>query len=358
MFFKGHLHAERWEKVIVRKLLNTLYITHQEAYLSLDGENVVMLIHGKEAARLPLSNIENIVCMNYPGCSPALMGKCAENQIGLCFVSPSGRFLARVTGPIKGNVFLRKQQAEIFSDEEKRIALIRNLITAKLKNTRNLLMRSRRDYPEADHNGELSHCIKILEENQKKLLHTKDIDVLRGIEGQSAKAYFDVFNLLFTQQKDDFALFRRTKRPPLDCTNAMLSFLYTICTNDIASALECVGFDPYIGLFHTLRPGRISLACDIMEEFRSLVDRLVITLVNLKVVQKGDFEMQISGAVWLNDDGRKKVITAWQNKKNECVKHPFIKEKIPIGLYPYVQANLLAKYVRGEIEKYPNLIWG
>ncbi|WP_101908724.1 type I-C CRISPR-associated endonuclease Cas1c [Marasmitruncus massiliensis] len=342
----------------MRKLLNTLYITRPEAYLSLDGENVAMLLDGKEAARLPLSNIESIICMNYPGCSPALMGKCAEEQIGLCFVSPGGRFLARVTGPIKGNVFLRKQQMELFSDPEKRTALIRNLITAKLKNTRSLLMRSRRDYPMTDENGELSRCIDMLEYNQKKLLEEKDENTLRGIEGQSAKEYFNVFDLLFTQQKEDFALLRRTKRPPLDLTNAMLSFLYTICTNDIASALECVGLDPYIGLFHTLRPGRASLACDIMEEFRALVERLVITMVNLKMVQKSDFEKQISGAVWLNDDGRKKVITAWQDKKNECISHPFIKEKMPIGLFPYVQANLLAKYIRSEIEAYPNLIWG
>lgn len=342
----------------MRKLLNTLYITRQESYLSLDGENIVMLVDGKETARLPLSNIESIVCMNYPGCSPALMGKCAEEQIGLCFISLSGRFLARVTGPVKGNVFLRKQQMETFSDPTKQTVLIQNLITAKLKNTRSLLMRSRRDYPATNENGELSRCIDLLEENQKKLLLETDAEILRGIEGQSAKAYFDVFDLLFTQQKEDFALLGRTKRPPLDLTNAMLSFLYTVCTNDIASALECVGLDPFIGMFHTLRPGRVSLACDIMEEFRALVERLVITMVNTKVVQKSDFEKQVSGAVWLNDDGRKKVITAWQNKKNECISHPFTKEKVPIGLFPYVQANLLAKYIRGEIEAYPNLIWG
>lgn len=342
----------------MRKLLNTLYITRQEAYLSLDGENVVMLLKGKEAARLPLSNIESIVCINYPGCSPAFMGKCAEEKIGLCFISPGGKFLARITGPVKGNVFLRKQQMDKFFDQEKQTILIRNLIIAKLKNTRYLLMRSRRDYPETDVNGELSHCINILEENQNKLLNENKPDILRGIEGQSAKSYFNVFDLLFTQQKEDFALFRRSKRPPLDLTNAMLSFLYTICTNDIASALEYVGLDPYIGLFHTLRPGRVSLACDIMEEFRALVERLVITMVNLKIIQKNDFDKQISGAVWLNENGRRKVITAWQNKKNECICHPIIKEKVPIGLFPYVQANLLAKYIRGDIEAYPNLIWG
>jgi CRISPR-associated protein Cas1 len=219
-------------------------------------------------------------------------------------------------------------------------------------------LRSRRDYPSADENRALTNCINILEENQNKLRCEKDIDILRGIEGQSAKMYFDVFDLLFTQQKEDFILMGRTKRPPLDTTNAMLSFLYTICTNDIASALECVGLDPYIGLFHTLRPGRVSLACDIMEEFRALIERLVIIMVNLKIIQKTDFEKQISGAIWLNDDGRKKVIIAWQDKKKECVSHPYLKEKIPIGLFPYVQANLLAKYVRGEIDSYPNLVWG
>lgn len=342
----------------MRKLLNTIYILHPEAYLSLDGENVVMLMEGKVAARLPLSNIESIVCMNYPGCSPALMGKCAEERIGLCFVSPGGNFLARVTGPVKGNVFLRKQQLELFSDSEKQTELIRNLIAAKLKNTRSLLLRSRRDYPATDENGKLSHCIDILEENQQKLLQETDAEVLRGIEGQSAKAYFDVFDSLFTQQKEDFTLFSRSKRPQLDPTNAMLSFLYTLCTNDIASALECVGLDPYIGLFHTLRPGRVSLACDIMEEFRALVERLVISMVNLKIVQKSDFEKQVSGAMWLNEEGRKKVITAWQEKKNETITHPFIKEKVPIGLFPYVQANLLAKYIRGENEMYPNCVWG
>lgn len=342
----------------MRKLLNTLYITHPEAYLGLDGENVVMIMDGKEKARLPLSNIESIVCMNYLGCSPALMGKCAEESISLCFVSPSGRFLARITGPIKGNVLLRKQQIEMFSDSEKQVVLVRNLIAAKLKNTKNLLLRSRRDNPLADENGALSNCIEVLDNNLAKLPLENDIDVLRGIEGQSAKEYFDVFDLLFTQQRDDFKLSRRTKRPPLDPTNATLSFLYTICTNDIASALECVGLDPYIGLFHTLRPGKASLACDLMEEFRALIERLVITLVNLRVIQKSDFDMQISGAVLLNEEGRKKVITAWQNKKNEVIVHTYIKEKVPIGLFPYVQANLLAKYVRGEISNYPNVIWG
>ncbi len=218
-------------------------------------------------------------------------------------------------------------------------------------------MRSRRDYPKIDEDRKISHLVEIIEANQDKIKTETDIDVLRGIEGQTAKSYFHIFDELFTSQKEDFKMNSRTKRPPLDRTNAVLSFLYTICTNDIASALECVGLDPYIGFFHTLRPGRVSLACDIMEEFRALIERLTISLINLKVLQKSDFEIQVSGAVLLNDDGRKKVLTAWQNKKKEVIMHPYLKEKVAIGLFPYVQANLFAKYVRGENEVYHNLNW-
>lgn len=341
----------------MRKLLNTLYVMRENGYLSLDGENFVLTAEGEEVIRLPFTNIESVVCMNYLGCSPALMGKCAEEQVGLCFVSPFGRFLARVTGEVKGNVFLRREQLKLFENEQFTLPLIKALICAKLKNTKGILLRSRRDKPEIDMDGGISHAVEILDSNLVKLKEETDIKVLRGIEGQSAKAYFEAFNHLIVQQKEQFAFYERTKRPPLDRVNAMLSFLYTICTNDIASALECVGLDPYIGFFHTLRPGRVSLACDLMEEFRAIIDRLVLTLINLRIVQAEDFETQVSGAVLLNDGGRKKVLTAWQNKKKECVSHPYLKEKAAIGLFPYLQANLMAKYLRGEIPAYPNLIW-
>ena len=342
----------------MRKLLNTLYITKENGYLSLDGENLVLTIEGKEAIRLPFSNIESIVCMNYLGCSPALMGKCAEEQVGLCFISPYGRFLARVTGEVKGNVFLRCNQIQSLEDHTRQIEIVRSILIAKLKNTKNLILRSRRDNAEIDEDGFITHTIEILQNNMEKIKSETDMDILRGIEGQSAKTYFEIFNRLITKQKESFVMLDRTKRPPLDRINAMLSFLYTVCTNDIASALECVGLDPYIGVFHTLRPGRVSLACDIMEEFRAMIERLVISLINLKIIQEDDFEVQISGAVLLNDDGRKKVITAWQNKKKEIILHPYLKEKVAIGLFPYVQANLMAKYIRGEISEYPALIWG
>ncbi|MBE6654105.1 MAG: type I-C CRISPR-associated endonuclease Cas1 [Ruminococcaceae bacterium] len=342
----------------MRKLLNTLYVTKEDGYLSLDGENLVLSIDGKEAIRLPFSNIESIVCINYPGCSPALMGKCAEEQVGLCFVSPHGRFLARVTGPIKGNVLLRREQVRIFEDDGIRLSIVRAILTAKLKNTRNLMLRSRRDNPETDEDGFISHTLNMLQRNIENINVETDFEVLRGIEGHSAKTYFNVFNRLITKQKEDFTMLDRSKRPPLDRVNAILSFLYTVCTNDIASALECVGLDPYIGVFHTLRPGRVSLACDMMEEFRAMIERLTISLINLKTIQADDFDVQISGAVLLNDSGRKKVITAWQNKKKEIILHPFLREKVAIGLFPYVQATLMAKYIRGENQEYYPFIWG
>lgn len=339
----------------MRKMLNTLYVTREEGYLSLDGENVVLSEHGKELVRLPFANLESIYCFNYLGCSPALMGKCTKENVALCFLSPTGRFLARVTGETKGNVFLRKQQIERFFDETVALSLIREFVGAKLKNTRNLLLRSRRDNPELDEEGRVSHCIKAMEESLAKIETEKDINALRGIEGECAKMYFDVFDGLFLRQREDFRMFSRSKRPPLDPVNAVLSFLYTVCTNDIASALECVGLDPYIGVYHTLRPGRVSLACDMVEEFRAVVERMVISAVNLKVLQKSDFDVQVGGAVFLNDAGRKKVIELWQTKKREQLTHPILKEKVEFGLYAYVQANLMAKFVRGEIEKYPAL---
>ncbi len=339
----------------MRKMLNTLYVTREEGYLSLDGENIVLTENGKELVRIPFTNLESIFCFNYPGCSPALMGKCAKENIGLCFISPAGRFLARVTGETKGNVFVRKRQLELFSDSAVRLSFIRSLIGAKIRNTRNLLLRSRRDYPSLDESGDLTHCLDLLSDNQKKIATASDPDVLRGLEGESAKAYFYIFDRLFVQQQADFHMSGRSKRPPLDRVNAMLSFLYTICTNDIASALECVGLDPYIGVFHTLRPGRVSLACDLMEEFRAVIERMVISAVNLKVIRKEDFDVQVSGAVLLNDEGRKKVLSLWQNKKREVVVHPYLKEKVELGLFPYIQANLLSKFVRGEIAEYPNL---
>ena len=336
----------------MRKLLNTLYVTDETVYLSLDGENVVCLKDKAEVFRLPLANIEGIVCFSYLGCSPALMGKCADNGIAMSFMSPSGKFLARVTGAVKGNVYLRKQQLETFEDAGKALSLIRNTLAAKLENTKFVLRRTVRDYPETDADGKIGECIEKLDVSIGELFEQTDVDVLRGIEGSCAKSYFYVFDRLILAQKDDFKFFERNKKPPLDRVNAVLSFLYTVYTNEFASALESVGLDPYIGFFHTLRSGRCSLACDLVEECRCIVERLTLTMINLKILNADDFETQISGAVFLTTDGKKKVLTEWQNKKRTEIRHPVLKEKIKFGLIPFAQASLLAKFVRGDNKEY------
>lgn len=341
----------------MRKLRNTLYITKEDSFLRLDGENVVLLLEGKEIGRLPFTNLENIVCMNYVGCSPALMGKCASESIGLSFVTPSGKFLARVTGPVKGNVLLRKAQLDLLRRKEICIPLVQEQIAGKLKNTRFLLKRSLRDHPELPGKDRVEQCVSKIEKIIERLPGEKNLDTLRGMEGQGAKAFYFVFDDLLTQQQDTFRLSGRTKRPPLDPSNAMLSFLYTLCTNEIASSLEVVGLDPYIGFFHTLRPGRVSLACDIVEEFRSYLERLVISQINLKAIKPEDFEFQVSGAVMLNEEGRRKILSIWQTKKKEELVHPILKEKIPFGLFFYVQSMFFAQYLRGELEHYPPLVW-
>lgn len=335
----------------MRKLLNTLYITDETAYLSLDGETIICKSDDKEKFRIPFANIESIFCFSFLGCSPALMGKCAKENVGLNFLTPYGRFLARVTGEVKGNVFLRKKQISLFDSNE--VCLIRNCIAAKCANAAFLLKRSMRDYPELDKDMTLTECVNRQKIAATRVYEENDKDVLRGIEGDAAKAYFDVYPKLILQQCQDFAMTGRTKRPPLDRVNAMLSFLYTIYTCDFAAALEGVGLDPYIGFFHTLRPGRCSLACDLVEEARCIIERTVLSLINLRQIRAEDFTVEVSGAVLLNDEGRKKVLTKWQEKKRTNLYHPYLKQKIPYGLLPFIQASLLAKYVRGEIGEYP-----
>ncbi|MCC8169479.1 MAG: type I-C CRISPR-associated endonuclease Cas1c [Oscillospiraceae bacterium] len=335
----------------MRKLLNSLYITDESIYLTLDGENIVCKSDGDIKLHIPFLNIESIFCFSYLGCSPALMGKCAEYGIPINFISPNGRFLARVSGKSRGNVFLRKKQYELFANPPD--LLRQNTVAAKLANTRSVIKRTLKDYPEADIDGCLSDCAARLNADIEKVFMTEDYDVIMGIEGNCAKAYFGIFNSLILQQKDDFHLSMRTKRPPLDRTNVLLSFMYAIVTADCASALESVGLDSYMGFYHALRPGRESLACDMVEEFRCIVERFVLTMINLKIVQAEDFDVQVSGAVMLNDDGKKKLLARWQEKKRSEIKHPYLKQKIQLGLLPYVQSMLMTKYIRGEIDEYP-----
>lgn len=333
----------------MRKLLNTIYITREDAYLSLDGENLVCRIENTERLRVPFDNIEAIVCFNYQGCSPALMGKCAQKLIPITFLTPSGRFLAKVSGETRGNVHLRVRQIDLF--RERGIALAANTIAAKLANTVAVLKRSKHDMPDLRTDEAIHGAIRTLTSGIESVYAANGYEELLGIEGNCAKAYYSVFCKLLSGQQFSFQY--RSKRPPLDPVNAVLSLLYTMYTNEFASALETVGLDSCIGYFHALRSGRCSLACDLVEEARCIVDRFVLSMFNLGMFEKRDFETQPTGAVLLAGDGLKKVIARWQEKKRTDFMHPYLRQKIPWGLLPYVQSNLLAKYVRGEIEEYP-----
>lgn len=335
----------------MRKLLNTVYVTNEMAYLTLDGENLVCKIDGETKLRIPFENIENIVCFNYIGCSPALMGKCVGKTIPINFISPQGRFLAKVCGETKGNVFLRVAQIDKF--RECGLELAKNTMAAKFSNARQVIRRTLHDNPVLREDQEIQQVLEVLKSGVDKVFEAQSTEEVVGIEGYCAQSYFSIFNKLITNRKVPFTFELRTKRPPLDPVNAVLSFVYTLATAEYAAALETVGLDSYIGYCHTLRSGRVSLACDLIEEARCIVERFVITLLNLQIIQEGDFEKQISGAVWLNDEGRKKVLSKWQEKKRTDMKHPYLNQKIPLGLLPYVQSNLLAKFTRGDLEKYP-----
>lgn len=306
---------------------------------------------------MPFANLESVFCFSYEGCSPALMGKLCESGIALNFISPQGRFMGRLQGAVRGNVLLRTAQIKLFDGvNEKTLMLIRNTVAAKLANCCCVLKRSLRDYPEMDNDGAVSECINRLAESAENVFSYDDKLEILGLEGSGAKAYFDVFDRMLVKQRDDFRMAYRTKRPPLDRINAILSYLYTIYTCDFAAALESVGLDSYVGYYHELRPGRSSLACDLVEEARCIIERFVITVINLRQIKPEDFEKQVSGAVMLTKDGRKKVLTLWQEKKRSVIVHPYLKQKIPLGLLPFVQSSLLAKFIRGEIDEYPSYL--
>jgi len=342
----------------MKKLLNVLYVTTPESYLSLDGENIVVQAEGSEKFRIPIHNIESIVCFGYLGASPALMGFCAEKNVGLCFLSPYGKFLARVSGKAYGNVLLRKKQFQSSDDENECLIIAKNCISGKLINSRVVIERGIRDHALRVNVKALEKASAYLKNGIIKLQSCKNLDDIRGIEGDCAKTYFGVFDELIVQQKDVFFMHDRNKRPPTDNLNAMLSFLYTILAHDVQSALESVGLDPYVGFLHRDRPGRASLALDIMEELRAfLVDRLVLSLINRKQITEKGFNAKESGGVLMDSDTRKEVLTAWQKRKQEEITHPFLDEKINIGLLPYVQALLLARYLRGDLDAYPPFLW-
>lgn len=342
----------------MKRLLNTLYVFTEDAYLSLDGENVVVKQRDSELGRIPLHTLEGIISFSYKGASPALMGACAERSIALSFFDRRGRFLARVSGPQRGNVFLRKVQYAWSEDDRKSLAVSGPMIFGKLYNSRWVLERAIRDHGmRIDAEGVKSASAKI-SASARSAMESNSIASLRGIEGDAAAEYYSVFDELLLRDKEAFHFSGRNRRPPKDPVNAMLSLFYTVLARDCASALEGVGLDPYVGFMHVDRPGRQSLALDLMEELRPvLVDRFVISAVNNRVVSADDFEARESGEVRLAGKGRKKLFAAWQEKKKTQVTHPFLKEKIPWGLVPHLQALLLSRFVRGDLDGYPPFLW-
>ncbi len=342
----------------MRKLINTLFVLSEDVYLSLEGENVVLLRGSEMAGRYPLHTLESILCFSYKGASPALMGKCVHDGKNLAFFTPHGRFLARVSGPCGGNILLRRAQYRLADDVTASCALARDLILGKLYNCRWVLERATRDHPMRVDVAALKEASEQIRQLLPEVAACSSLETLRGLEGKGAACYFNVAGQLILQNKDIFSFNGRNRRPPLDPMNALLSFLYTLLANDCAAALEGVGLDSQAGVLHRDRPGRSSLALDLMEELRPvLADRLALTLINSRKLGLKDFQYQPSGAVFLNDGGRKTVLTAWQERKREELTHPYLREKLPWGLVPHIQALLLARFLRGDLDGYPPFFW-
>jgi len=337
----------------MKRHLNTLYITSDEAFLRKERETFVVEVNNQKVFQAPIHSIENIVCFGFKPLTPALMAFCAENNVGISYLSENGRFLARVQGAQQGNVLLRKAQYAMADSEFEALAIARPIIAAKVSNYRSLLLRHQRNHPD-DCPPAIASAAAVMGSRLSEIERVESLDGLRGHEGECANVYFGVLSSLITSQEKDFEFHGRSRRPPLDPANALLSFLYAILANDVRSAIETTGLDPQVGFLHQVRSGRPSLALDLMEEFRAyLGDRIMLNLINLKQVTRDDFDIRESGEVRMSDDARKTLLTAYQKRKQEEITHPFLDEKMTIGLLPHVQAQLLARYIRGDIPSYP-----
>ena len=342
----------------MKKLLNTLFVSTPGAYLCHEGEAVLVRVEHETKLRVPIHGLGGIVCFGQVACSQPLMGLCGERGVLISFLTEHGRFLARVQGPVCGNVVLRRAQYRLSDDPARAAAIARAVVAGKVANARTVLQRAQRDHAEKDGQNELEVAAKRLGHLLQELDGAVEVDSLRGKEGDAANTYFGVFDHLITTQKEDFHFHIRSRRPPLDNINALLSFLYTLLVHDASAALEGVGLDPQVGFLHAERPGRPSLALDLIEEFRPfLADRLALSLVNLRQVQGKDFQASESGAVTMSDAARKELLVAYQKRKQEEIQHPFLGESVSIGLLFHVQALLLARHVRGDLDGYPPFIW-
>ncbi len=342
----------------MKKHLNTLFVTTQGAYLSKEGETIAVKVDGEIRLRLPVHTIGGIVCFGNVSCSPYLMGFCAENNVAISFLTEHGRFLAKVQGPVSGNVLLRREQYRKADDLKFSAEVAKFILTGKIANCRTVLQRALRDHANKIDEQEVRSAVMRLSHLMESLNQEGLLDVLRGIEGDSAHIYFSVFDHLIVAQKEAFRFDERNRRPPLDNVNCLLSFIYTLVMHDVRSALETVGLDPAVGFLHRDRPGRPGLALDLMEEFRPYIaDRLTLSLINLQQVQDKAFKKTDSGAVIMNDDARKAVLVAYQERKQEEILHPFLDEKVMIGVLFHIQALLMARYLRGDLDGYPPFIW-
>lgn len=342
----------------MRHLLNTLFVLTEDAYLTLDGENLAVKQDDQVIGRYPLHILSGIISFSYAGASPALMGACVQRNVALSFCTPRGKFLARVCGEANGNVLLRRTQYRTADDPHQSCQIARSFIFGKVYNCRWVIQRTLRDHKLRVDEEKLRTASEQLKDQLPAIASEADMEALRGLEGASANVYFGIVNELILSNQQAFAFHGRSRRPPLDRINALLSFIYTLLAHDCASALEAVGLDSYVGFLHRDRPGRTSLALDLMEELRPCVaDRFVLTLINNRIVGPDDFDVRESGAVYLSDTARKAVLNQWQQRKQEQITHPYLNEKLPWGLVPYMQALLLARFLRGDLDAYPPFLW-
>lgn len=343
---------------MMKKYLNTLYVTTQGAYLNKEGEAVVVSVEREVRLRVPVHTLGGIVCFGNVMVSPFLMHHCAENNVAVSFLSENGRFLARVQGPVNGNVLLRRRQYRMSDEKGESARIARAVVLGKAANARTVLQRAARDHEGKEGMEAVEGAVLRLGMLMKMVHAEADLDAVRGREGDISRVYFGVFDRLITAQKDEFFFTERSRRPPLDNMNALLSFIYTLLAHDCVGALEAVGLDPQVGFLHRDRPGRPSLALDLMEEFRPFfADRLALSLVNLRQVNGKGFKKSESGAVEMDDDTRKTVLVEYQKRKQEEMVHPFVQESAALGLFFHLQAQLLARYVRGDLDGYPPVVW-
>jgi len=342
----------------MKQLLNTLYIMTEPSYVHLDHETLKVEVEGETKLQVPLHHLGGLVCLGNVMMSPALLHRCAEDGRSIVLLNRDGRFKARIEGPVSGNVLLRRAQHLALSDPLKPTEIARNIVAGKIQNARQIILRGAREAAAPEESACLDEAAEQLASALSRLDPSRDLDEIRGLEGEAARAYFDVFDRMVREQRNSFRMNGRSRRPPRDRLNALLSFLYALLLSDCVAAAEGVGLDPQVGFLHALRPGRPALALDLMEELRSvLADRLVLTLVNRKQVVEKDFVERPGGAIHLNDEGRKTVVVAYQKRKQDEVQHPLLGDKVPLGLVPHVQARFLARYLRGDLEVYPPFLY-